>query len=85
MVTVFTDPDPNTVYAEGGVLVRFDKTTGQRVGPAAGARNESAALELGFAFVISPLCTRAFILPRTGSLRTIAATPKAISGDLSRA
>ncbi len=48
------DPeDPNTIYAElqNGVLVRFDKRTGERIGiqPQVWTGRRSVALELGFA------------------------------------
>jgi photosystem II stability/assembly factor-like uncharacterized protein len=85
------DPeDPNTIYAElqGGTLVRFDKTTGQRVGiqPQAARNEDPLRWNWDSPFVISPhLHTRLYFASnRLYRSDDRGDTWKVISGDLSR-
>ena len=86
------DPDdPNTVYAESqyGVLVRYDKRTGEQIliQPQEGQRSAAPALELGFAsHRVSASRTRVFTSAETFcfAATTGAIAGRPISPDLTR-
>ena len=85
------DPeDPNTVYSalQNGVLSRFDKRTGERMGiqPQPGRNDEPNRWNWDSPFIISPhLHTRLTSLPTNCFAATIAAIVGKLSAASSRA